>query len=352
MRTFTSSLAWKRVFCLIAGALLATSMASASIAYTCDATIDATQAGTCAYLNGTVANLYNSTFSNVDASIYIQMGITGLGSSTTGFLNLEPYSTYTTALAGTASHDAVDTAAAANLSGTEPAIYSGGDIELTSALCTAVGIAGCTGTTSGGVACTIGTSGCYNGIITITTPANLTSEQPGQSLYWDQTGLPQTSDSYDFYSVVEHETDEVLGTSSCIGTPTALSDNCGGTNASAVDLFRYQGPGSLVFISTTPGAYFSYDGGATNGADGAAYNTLANGDDYADFATNCAHVQDATGCLGSALNITSDGNSEINILDAIGYNLNTVPNVPEPATWLLFGTGLAAIAAYRRKRSA
>jgi hypothetical protein len=72
-------------------------------------------------------------------------------------------------------------------------------------------------------------------------------------------------------------------------------------------------------LSTTPGAYFSYNGGATKGAGGAVYNTLANGNDYADFSSACAFVQDATGCLGLDLNINTDGDAEINILDAVGY---------------------------------
>ncbi len=78
----------------------------------------------------------------------------------------------------------------------------------------------------------------------------------------------------------------------------------------AVDLFRYSSAGKLVLdssLSTKRGAYFSYDGGATNGANGIAgtpkvYNTLANGDDYADFVSSSPDcgtdiaVQDAEGC--------------------------------------------------------
>ena len=127
-----------------------------------------------------------------------------------------------------------------------------------SALGTALGLSGMIGTTAGGSSCTTpGAGSCYNGIITVTTPANLTAEAPGQTLYFRQNAGTQGPDSYDFYSVVEHETDEVLGTSSCIDTtnPT-LQDGCGGTNASAVDLFRYSGAGARVVESTTPGAYF------------------------------------------------------------------------------------------------
>ena len=214
-------------------------------------------------------------------------------------------------------------AALASLPGSEPAIFGGGQIEVTSALGTALGLSGLTGTTSGGAACsTPGSGGCYNGIITVTTPANLTATEPGQTLYFRQLGGTQGPDAYDYYSVVEHETDEVLGTASCISTtnPT-LTDGCGGTNASAVDLFRYSAPGTRVFESTTPGAYFSYDGGVTNVA---VYNTLSNGNDYADWLMSCQHVQDAVGCLGQSFDISNDGGVEIAVLDAVGFNATPV----------------------------
>jgi hypothetical protein len=130
-------------------------------------------------------------------------------------------------------------------------------------------------------------------------------------------------DAYDFYATIEHETDEVLGTSSCIsdpGSPGSLNDTycdfygiptAAGT-PSAVDLYRYSAPGALILdssLSTTPGAYFSYDGGAHNDTIGVGgqpkyYNTLNQGDDYADYVsstpdcgTNQA-VQDGEGCPG------------------------------------------------------
>jgi hypothetical protein len=345
--------------------LAASLPAFGNISYTCDATIDGTQAGTCAYLNSITAGLYKSTFSNANASIYIQMGITGLGSSTQYF-NYMSYSNYRSALITDSSGDAVDTGATASLPSSEPALYSGGQVEITGAigqaLCTAVGSVQCaadgitsgptgdlTGITSTGGSCNLGTAGCYNGVITITTPANLLSETGNQGLYWDQTGGSQPALDYDFYSIVEHETDEILVTSSCISTSNSLADVCGGSDPSAVDLFRYNA-GALVLISTTPGAYFSYNGGVSNGvSNGSTYNTLANGDDYADFATNCTNVQDATGCLGAALNITTDGGAEKNILDAVGFNLATTAT-PEPATFGLLGASLLALGAARARR--
>jgi PEP-CTERM motif-containing protein len=344
---------YKRSLWLAAALAFGASLANASLTYTCDPSIDATQAGTCTYLNTTIAGLYNSTFSNANGNIYIEMGITGLGESTSGDLNLISYSTYLADLTATASGDAVDTAALASLPSSEPAIYSGGSIDVTSALGEAIGIpdTSLVGITSSGSACfTPGVGSCYNGIITITTPANLLSET-GQSLYWRQTGGSQPGNSYDFYSVVEHETDEILGTASCISTTgPSLSDACGGSNASAVDLFRYSGSGTLVFSSTTPGAYFSYNGGVANGANGAVFNTLSDGDDYADFTRNCQDVQDETGCVGGSLDITTDGGAEVNILDSVGYNLNQ--GVPEPGTITLVGAGFGALAMYRRRSRA
>jgi hypothetical protein len=351
-------------FALLALAALAASLpALGGIQYTCDATIDATQAGTCAYLNSIVSGLYGSAFTNANASIYIKMGITGLGSSTTGFFNEISYSTYVTDLTANsaASGNPIQISALAALAANDAGQYGSGDVVITSALGSALGVpdAQLTGTTAGGAACTIGIGGCYNGIITVTTPANLFSET-GQALYWDQTGGTQPSDAYDFYSVVEHETDEVLGTASCITTQTSpLSNPCnflGNGTPSAVDLYRYLA-GSLVLnssLDTTPGAYFSYDGGVTNGANGAVYNTLDNGDDYADFLSNTCgvgpyRVQDAEGCPGSKPMINNDGGAEINILNAVGFDVNSSA-VPEPTTFGLIGLGLAIAGFARRRR--
>jgi hypothetical protein len=333
---------WNEKFLWAVAVVLGAPLASGSISYTCDPNIDATQAGTCNYLNTRIAGLYGSTFNNATADIYIQMGTTGLGESdfnTTGVT----YSSYRDALIATASSSPLDTAAIASLPAVEPILYSGGDVFLTSALGAALDLSGMTGITALGASCmTPGSGGCYDGIITISN---------GQPLYWRQNGGTIPSSDYDFYSVVEHETDEVLGTSSCIDTTTgSLVDDCGGASPSAVDLFRCSASNVHVFVDATPGAYFSYNGCATNGAAGALYNTLANGEDYTDYVGSCVHVQDAQGCGGVSLDITSDGNAEINILDAIGYNQTTFSGVPEPGTMALFGAGLAIMAMCRLRR--
>lgn len=337
----------------LTGLVLCVSAASAgSVTYTCDPNVDATSAGTCAYLNTRIAGLYTGAFTNISANIYIEQGITSLATSEAAE-SFIPYSAYLSALTGSSSGDRVDTPALAALNSLDTAVYGSDNVVITSALAGALGFSGAGGLTSSGANCALGTANCYNGIIVITTPANLASAHPGESLYYRQSGGSITSSAFDYYSLVERETDQVLGTLSCVTTVSGiLRDYCdAGTGApagtgtpSAADLFRYNGVGSLAqdnaYLGSGAaqgGAYFSYDGGATNGAGGAIFNTVANGQDYTDFTASCTWVQTAAGCLGKSLDITTDGGAEINILDSVGYN-----TTPEPGTLGLIGAGLAA----------
>jgi hypothetical protein len=350
---------------VVAGIALLSTLASAGgITYTCDPTVSLIDgSGVCAYLDTTIANYYNSTFTNANASIYITTIATGLGESDQQ-IDSVPYSTYFSALAA----ESTDTTALNSLSATEPAIFGGGAVGLTAALANALGIPGPLsglyenptdpGDPLNGTVCTLTTINCFNGVISVVTPAGLSSETGGQGLWFrDVTGTaggPQPGNDYDYFSVVEHETDEILGTSSCSGItsgPTA-TNFCDGP--SAVDLFRYSGPGALVYNSLTC-AYFSPDSGTTD-ADGNNYNstcppnqTAATGEDYADFSTSCTFIQDATGCLGHSYDITNDymdgPGPEIQILNATGYDLVT----PEPATAPLFAAGLLFLLAFRHR---
>jgi hypothetical protein len=306
------------------------------ITYTCDPSVSS---ATCDYLNTTVASYYNDTFTNANADIYIEYGTTGLGESTYYF-NFVRYSQYVTAL-GRNSQSAIQASALSALNTYDATPYGSDNVEVTAALGAALGFTGMTGITTDEGSCTLPASGCYNGIITVIDDP----QDYGFSLYYDNLGGSEPSDAYDFYAVVEHETDELLGTASCIDTQgDPLADDCGSGVPSAVDLFRYSSAGNLVLdssLSTTPGAYFSFNGGSTNGADGVAgtakvYNTLDNGDDYADFVSSSPDcgtneaIQDAEGCPGEdkGLTIFNDGEGEINILTAVGFS---VPNTVAPA---------------------
>ena len=98
-----------------------------------------------------------------------------------------------------------------------------------------------------------------------------------------------------------------LGTVSCMNTQGADADldPCVLRNwssrtvpaSSANDLFRYNAAGSLALnnayigLEHAPsGAYFSFNGGVTNGADGAVFNTISNKDDYADHLCSELHL--------------------------------------------------------------
>jgi hypothetical protein len=109
---------------------------------------------------------------------------------------------------------------------------------------------------------------------------------------------------YDLMSVVTHEMDEVLGTSSAIG----------GSDPSVADLFRYASNGTRTWTTSGDNAYFSLDG--TNLL--VQYNQNSSGD-YGDFWSTGAHtsrVQDAFGTPGAS----PDPGVELTLLDVIGWN--------------------------------
>jgi PEP-CTERM motif len=325
---------------------------ASGVVYTCNANISA---ATCNSLNSTLGGIYGTSFSDANASIYIQMGSTGLASTLQYYTNVS-YSTYANALLK-AETDGRDLSAVTSLGSltTNPVIAADG-VALSSALAEALGLAstaGSLGISASGSACLLGNAGCYNGQITLSNAAGA---------WYLRTGN-QPSGSYDLFSAVEHETDEVLGTASCIvgdnnnAATITTSLNCGNgspSNAvSAADLFRYSAPGVHSYLSTANGttAYFSTDGGVT---DIAKYNNAPNGGDYGDWDSAALRIQNAYGTPNTTgVDITNDGGSEIDALDAVGYNLNTTTGdlaTPEPGTLGMLTLGFVG-AGFLRYRS-
>lgn len=320
------------------------------IQYTCDPGIEAAATGTCAALNGaSVAGVYSNVFSNVNANIYIQYGSTGVGQSSFNVTQVS-YTDYYNALA--AHTDDPVALASLGSSGDPLGAQSNGEVDLTAALATSLGITSGGADTAGVMAdgvtnCTLGSAGCYNGVITMATggvfyfPSSLTATPP-----------PPLPYLYDFYAIAEHETDEVLGTISCIGGNNVDQCNSTGADASPADLFRYASSSVRSFLNTSNGtsAYFSINGGATNIAD---YNNSPTGGDYGDWVSIYPYmVQDAIASTNVNLDISTDvgvnGNNyprpEVAVLDAVGFNLAA----PEPGTLGLIAASLALLVLVRR----
>ncbi len=288
---------------------------SSTITYTCNANISA---AICNTLNTTIASLYSSAFTNAGASIYIQFGSTGLGESLTA-TNTLSYSSFRNALIANQAGSDDATAITKSVPSTNP--YGSDVLSLTNANMRALGFSATFGVNPSNKSCALG-AGCYDGIITISS-----SENTGGNLYFRPAGGPAiTGSQYDFYTVVEHETDEVLGTASCL-----LS--CSSAIAPA-DLFRYHSNGARSFAAGDNNTCStSGSGNACFSIDGVdmlvQYNNVDNGDDFGDWVSNCSAplVQDAVGCPGVS-DVDISPSAEIQVLDVVGFTLVGATGVP------------------------
>ena len=358
---------------------------ASGISYDCATTGSAAiPTNVCSILNTTVSGEYAAIFTDANSYIYIQYASSGNDvANNVQIYNTVSYAAYYDALAANASGPN-DAAAVGSLGGSlANPVISGQGVALTSSLDQALGFSAQSyGITASETSCsTIGSAsnpnGCYNDVISVSSDV---------SFYFDGiTAGSQTSSEFDFFSAVEHETDEALGTSSCLangaGTESGGCDNGANPNnpaepcyysrhgcsfpnfqgTSAADLFRYASPDVRSYSGydgTTDGstAYFSINGGATPIA---YYNNTTNGSaDYGDWSTTCTYVQDAYGCSGggAGLNIENDGGVEIAVLDAVGYNLTpegealTAGVAPEPGTVGMLALGLGTMAWFARRR--
>jgi hypothetical protein len=152
---------------------------------------------------------------------------------------------------------------------------------------------------------------------------------------------PQNAGKYDLMAVVSHEIDEALGFGSALNN-LHNGDPAPNGPVFSEDLFRYDQHRARTFdTNINTQAFFSIDGGTT---DLARFNQTAGGD-FSDWFSTGPHtpqVQDAFGTPGAQPNL----GVELTGLDVIGYDLAPVP---EPATVVLLGTGLAVSALRRRK---
>jgi hypothetical protein len=279
----------------------AAATAGGGIVYTCDATINALSATVCNTLNTTIAGLYSSAFTNANASIYITLGNPGVFGNSNWSFNWFNYSDFRNALIDTAT-DANDAAAIAS-SVPEVNPYGSSSVGIVSALQRALGLS----TTP-----CVATAGCYDGTITM----------GNSSQYYFRTGSI-SGNQYDFFTLVEHETDEILGTPSC-----ALGCGYSGT-VFPPDYFRYHSDGTRSFAAGTndpcsasdsTNACFSLDG--VNMMQ--QYNNINGGGDAGDWVTNCGrpHVQDVAICSGTA-GVDISPSAEILVLDAVGYTVRS-----------------------------
>jgi hypothetical protein len=259
---------------------------------------------------------YENLFTNpITVLIQFQEMSSGLGSSTTGFVNMA-YTSYLNAFNASAVNPNQATALAilnADSGLPNNPVNGNANINVKTADGRAVGL-----NTPGFV------NGNLDGVI-------------GLNTHITDVGSPGTTGQYSLFATVQHEIDEVLGLGSALPSipfSTIFPE----------DLYRYASKGIRSF-TTDPSAqaFFSFDGGNTLLAQ---FDNQNDGGDYGDWQSNPLppgvnpQVQDAFATVGAHPTL---GPNEIDALNVIGYNLHA--SVPEPSTAAIAGlSGILALA--------
>lgn len=175
-----------------------------------------------------------------------------------------------------------------------------------------------------------------------------------------------TSGKMDLVGVATHEIGHILGFTS--GVDTLDYNNYWNSDVynyddyalfSVLDLYRYSASGleigdtygynSLLDLATGDyGQFFSIDGGVTNLGYFSTGKYFGNGSQASHWLDNYGlGLMDPTTAYGELLSLTS---LDYTAFDVIGWDLDSQQPIPEPATMLLFGTGLVGLAGSRLRK--
>lgn len=238
------------------------------------------------------------TVTPITFNIVIQSMNSGLGQSTTGFLNLA-YSTFSSALV---SHS--PSAMAAGVAGTNEPVTGSATINAKTAELRALGLVGATTQTFCNQTAVL--DGCIEVNLALT----------------DVAGGGDGSNN--LLTTLQHEINEVIGMGSALPDPGDIFPE---------DLFRWASPGVRSYATnpsttdpctSTPRAYFSASATGALGTNLSDFNNCNNGGDYGDWATVSPPVdlvQNAFGQPGGSASMAV-GNPESTMLALLGYTVS------------------------------
>jgi len=151
------------------------------------------------------------------------------------------------------------------------------------------------------------------------------------SIAFAATRLELTAATYDLIGVAEHEIGHLLGFQSSL--------DAGTTSRTALDLFRYAGPGAPGFTAGQA-AYFSVDGGGTNLGD---FSVGGSGQYQAShWLQGTGGLMDPAVAMGVARDITG---RDALALDVVGWDVA----VAEPASGAVLLAGLGVLGLWRAR---